>query len=543
MSLLNFEPSGYSRSGSRKPLKSILGIGALVGTIALGSTLAASINLNGGGPVEFGQGIVQTTTCDDQITLTPYSTFNSSLNEFALTSLRLAGVDGTSQEDALDQGCAGVNFTIKAYTQSGELTATYQVSLDENGNFYALNSPIESEPNGFIFGESIGTTESSTILIFTNGLLKSNFVYRITIESVTTQMPITEVSLGYGHTCVILALGGVKCWGGNGYGQLGNGTYVDSSEPVGVNGLEVTNLKITAGGGHTCVLSETGGVKCWGDNEYGQLGDGTNTGSNIPVEVFDLSSGVSLISAGKHHTCARLTSGEAKCWGLNRFGQLGDGTNTNRNTPVEVNGFTSEVVSISSGDHYTCAIGEMGDAKCWGLNTWGQLGDGTVIDSSFPVEVFGLDSGVENIDAGGGHTCALLNSGGVKCWGSNGAGQLGDNSNNDSSVPVAVFGLSSGVESISVAYDSCALLDNGGVKCWGSNDSGQLGDNTRIDRPLPINTIGLSSGGNSIHAGYYHTCSTLTLGGMKCWGRNIFGELGDGTNIDRLKPNKVVGLS
>ena len=163
---------------------------------------------------------------------------------------------------------------------------------------------------------------------------------------------------------------------------------------------------------------------CWGDNEFGALGNGTTTNPVAPVEVAGLSNGVAAIAVGWYHTCALTAVGGIKCWGDNEYGQLGDGTTTHRRMPVEVAGLSSNVVAIAAGSSHTCALTAAGGVKCWGYNFYGQLGDGTKTDRLTPVDVFGLSSGISAIAAGGDHTCALTAAGGVKCWGDNFLGAL-----------------------------------------------------------------------------------------------------------------------
>ena len=317
-------------------------------------------------------------------------------------------------------------------------------------------------------------------------------------------------------------------------------------------------IAISAGTLHTCALTTTGGVVCWGS--YIKLLNNSFEGSLTPVKVAGLDSGVVAISAGDSHTCALTTAGGVKCWGKNFDGQLGDNSTTNRLTPVGVTGLDSGVAAIAAGGYNTCALTTAGGVMCWGYNGDGAIGDNSTTNRLTPVNVMGLASGVAAITTGGGrggdvdidggdHTCALITVGKVvKCWGNNTFGQLGDNSTTNRLTPVNAFNLGSlfnGAVAISAgAGHTCALTTAGGATCWGSNFWGQVGDNfTTNNRLKPAGVTGLDSGVVAISAGGSHTCTLTTAGGVKCWGRNFYGQLGDNSQTSRFTPVAVIDLA
>lgn len=357
---------------------------------------------------------------------------------------------------------------------------------------------------------------------------------------------VTAFALGNDHGCAIAGGGAVQCWGLNSRGQIGNGRGSNNRLlPVVASVLAGANpTRLAPGLGHTCALSGTGAVQCWGANEHGQLGDGSNENNPAAAPLTGLGSGALAVSANLFHSCAVAAGGAARCWGRNDFGRLGTGNTTSQSTPTAVSGLGSGVSAISTGENHSCAVVN-GGARCWGRNLYGQLGDGSTVDRLTPVATVGLASGVSDIVIGGSTSCARLGNGGVRCWGDNGLNQLGDGTQDNSSVPVTPLGLDSGVARLAVGgLHACALLSGGGVRCWGNNLSGQLGDGTTVAGSTPGPVLGLiDSGAVRIATGFAHSCALLTSGTVSCWGDNSAGQLGDGTTTRRLSPVAVAGLS
>ena len=370
----------------------------------------------------------------------------------------------------------------------------------------------------------------------------SGLLLLIAFPAFASYVPITGVSqlwkgMSGDHGCIVTNNGAVKCWGYNGYGQLGNNSITPHSTPAAVNGLSSGIFSVAAGPFHTCALTSGGGVQCWGSNDSGQLGDNSTTDRRTPVAVDGLSSGVVAIAAGNNHTCALTDSGKVQCWGNNNYGQLGDNSTTDRWSPVVVSGLTNGVTSISAGSSHTCALTSGGGVKCWGWNSEGQLGDNSIVQRNTPVAVNNLTSGVTAIAAGSSHTCALTSAGEVQCWGRNDEGQLGDSSSVRHLTPSTVSGLTSKVTALVTGFGhTCVLTSGGGVQCWGMNSNGQLGNNSIAQSAIPVSVSNLSSGVTAITAGWGHTCALINGGGVQCWGRNGQGQLGDNSTEQRLTP-------
>ena len=247
------------------------------------------------------------------------------------------------------------------------------------------------------------------------------------------------LAAGYGHTCALLVDGTMRCWGGNAEGELGNGTTATpgTARPVIVSGVAGATA-IATGAYHTCAVLSGGTVTCWGRNGQGQLGDGTHTGSSTPVQVYGISSAIA-VTGGGGHSCALLADGTVRCWGENSDGQLGDGTTLSKSYPIAVTGITG-AVAVSGGWQHTCAVLVDHTVRCWGANEFGQLGDGTNTNALTSVQVSGI-SGAVGVTAGWWHhSCALVAGGTVRCWGVNEWGQLGNGTTTSSTTPVTMTG-------------------------------------------------------------------------------------------------------
>ncbi|NLT50021.1 MAG: T9SS type A sorting domain-containing protein [Ignavibacteria bacterium] len=362
-------------------------------------------------------------------------------------------------------------------------------------------------------------------------------------------------SIGAGgfHTIITKADGTVYTWGSNYYGQLGNGTSgsgTNSNVPVAVDTSGVLSGKtitaVAAGIYRSIALASDGTVYTWGWNNSGQLGNGNNTASNVPiaVDISGVLSGktIKAVASGEYHSIALASDGTVYTWGSNYYGQLGNGNNEDSNVPVavDISGVLSgkTIKAIAAGGYHTIALDSDGTVYSWGIN-YGQLGNGNNIDSNVPVAVdtSGVLSGktITAVAAGYFHSIALDSDGIVYTWGDNDYGQLGNGNNTDSNVPVATIISGKKIKAIAAGgYHSIALASDGTVYTLGSNYSGQLGNGNNIDSnvPVAVDTSGVLSGKTitAVTAGYYHSIILVSDGTVYTWGRNSEGELGNNEN-------------
>jgi len=354
--------------------------------------------------------------------------------------------------------------------------------------------------------------------------------------SVTFTVERGSVAAGARHSCTLDGEGHALCWGNNESGQLGDGSFASRPTPSPIAGA-FTFTFLAAGTSHTCGTSRAGEAYCWGANSSGQLGDGTTSPRSAPVRVSG-SATFRIIRSGAQHTCGLTTNGRVQCWGSNSRGQLGSGAGGTQPEPVTVPlGIAAGAVTV--GQHHSCAITTAGKALCWGRNDNGQLGDGSNTDRRTPVAVAG-DRQFVSIAAGGFHTCAVTTDNELYCWGQNRWGQLGVGTTIDTPVPQKLESATGFLTVTAGLGHTCARSRDGRGWCWGRNAYGQLGDGTAEDRtrPTQIRTISAFS---ALNATGSHTCG-VSGGESYCWGWNVDGQLGVGDRENASSPARIAGV-
>lgn len=383
------------------------------------------------------------------------------------------------------------------------------------------------------------------------------------------------VAAGQGHSCVLRESGAVACWGANDRGQLGDGTAVDRSTPVTVQGLGDA-VELALGEHHSCARKAGGAVVCWGANDKGQLGDGSTKGHERPSAVQNLPAVTAVVAAGSRtcalnqqavlcwgeagvggkqstrpikvaggsqndplvelelgpdHSCLRHQSGIARCWGKNRDGRLGDGSYETRPQPVQVASLGGAATDLALGARHSCALRADGEVLCWGDDAAGALGQGDPEDEAEarpgPRHVTRLDDAIA-LASGDGFSCAVRETGEVACWGRNQDGQLGDGSREASRPePGPITGVSDAVAIAAGLDQACAVRKSGAVLCWGVNDKGQLGRpaGEPLRRPTPVPKV---DDATAVTIGAEHGCALRQSGEVYCWGSDAEGQLGDG---------------
>jgi alpha-tubulin suppressor-like RCC1 family protein len=420
------------------------------------------------------------------------------------------------------QKSSGTALTNVVAVASG---AKHNCALVKTGQLYCWGDGSYRE---------LGSTSSSA----TRATLVSGITDAIAVEA------------GGDYTCYTRAAGSHHCFGRNDVAQLG---YGNTSGPNAGGtsvalGTDHGVLDLDVGTWHTCQRNADGTVDCWGLNMEGEVGDGTTDQRTTPTQVLNLPNAVA-ITTGMLHSCAILSDHTVKCWGSNWFSAIGDGSTVSERTSPSAVQNLSDAISIDAGLGHTCVVTMTGQVKCWGTDRSGQLGSGPGEPIGYVYTVAGL-SGALAVSAGGEHTC-VLHIGGISCFGDNSKGQVGVSDTSDQISPVAVANLLGDESAISAGNThTCALTSKGQVECWGRGDSGQLGDGSYFfaggysssPRTATLDdAVAISAGGN-------HSCAITANGSLYCWGSNSVGQLGltgGNRNIPTLVPvgQKVIAVA
>lgn len=423
-----------------------------------------------------------------------------------------------------------VNYSITPKVDANLATYTVERSMTSDGS-----SPVALASN------------SSNLSVVDNSIPKSYF---------------TDIIQATYTMCGVLNTGKLYCWGYNANGQVGDGTTAARNSPTAVSTSGALNGKVitqvAGGANHYCAIDSGGAAYCWGKGTSGQLGNNATADQYSPVAVTGLSGKTVVeIAGGWTHTCALTSDNKIYCWGFGTDGQLGNGLNTGSSVPVLVDQtgvLSGKTISrIQVGSQTSCAIDSAGQAYCWGANGAGTIGDGTTTSRNRPVAVtMGSIPGFSSISMGFNHTCGLSTDSKVYCWGANGDGQLGDGTNTQRLVPTAVK-TSSGALSTTVGSTptmsiidvkaggpaSCAILrgitdfTTTSVVCWGKNDTLELGlppTTASMNTPSDPQYTGALSGVISKIAVTGFVCALSTIGNIYCRGDNSAGALGNGTS-------------
>ncbi len=470
------------------------------------------------------------------------------------------GPGGSSQIPARVLGVGGTGF-LQNITQVS-VGSSHSCAIESDGNAFCWGGDASGQlGNG---GASAGSQTPVQVLRGTQAGT-SSFLQNL-----------TQISAGLAHSCAVISDGSAFCWGDDSFGQLGNGTENESQAPVQVSGVGGAGVlqnvtQISTGDAHGCAVTSDGSAFCWGDDTFGQLGNGAGNESQTPTRVLGVGGAgflqnITQISAGNAHGCAVMSDGSAFCWGADGSGQLGNGAAGNSQIPTRVlgvggTGFLQNITQISVGNAHSCAVASDGNALCWGADGSGRLGNGGgSVNSQTPASVLGAGGvgflqNVTQISTGSAHSCAVGGDGNAFCWGSDGDGQLGTggvSANSQAPAQVPTPGQSAThvlfAQVSTGGLHSCGVTAEGAVFCWGAAGGGRLGSGAAAGGPTPTQVLGVGGTGflrNVAHvsAGKAHTCAVTNNGRVLCWGSDQFGQLGNGgASASSSTPVQVAGV-
>ena len=451
-------------------------------------------------------------------------------------SVGAASGSSTFTTVVLDEPGAGYTLTATSSGLSSATSTTFDVTVPLTISPTTFNQTEGSAGQIHVSG-GVGpytfTVMSGPGTVHSSGLFKSTTTLGTSVVRVTDSSGVTadatfntesggtydKVYVGYYGGCALDATGNAKCWGWN-VSMQGLGAQ---KKPIAIqSGTQFQ--KMSSGYGQTCGITTSGALKCWGYNPNGEVGNGSTSSVNVesPFTV-DSANTYSEVAAGYEHTCGITTAGVLKCWGLNSSGQLGDGTAIAKTSPTVIDSGTS-YVKVAAGQSHTCAITSAGVLKCWGANTNGQLGTGNNTGSNVPVVI---DTGIQylRVATRRTHTCGITTANVLKCWGLNLGGRLGDGTTTSRLSPTVINTGTSYQEIVTGNGHTCGLA-SGTLKCWGQNQYGEIGNGSvgSVTSPAVIDS-GVTY--TSIGTGDEHTCGVTNFGALRCWGRNMYSQLGN----------------
>lgn len=424
---------------------------------------------------------------------------------------------------------AGIDYDFSAGAitiPAGQTTASVNIAIKENVVVDTVKRLTISLVGVNKSNVHVGAQSSKVIEITDN-------------DSATEKTIIDFVAGGGNNTCVIYSTGSLKCWGENTYGQLGDGTNTTRTAPVSVNSAELFKKVFSGGGPSTCAQTTGDKIMCWGWGSGGQLGNGSTAQQLSPVFV-DSGAIYPIVDTGGGQNCAINASSKLRCWGMNGSGQVGDNSTTSRSSPVNVDS-AENYQYIGLGYEHSCAITTGGVLKCWGKNDYGQLGDNSLTNSSVP-KIIDASVSYKYVAGGSRNTCAITTTGILKCWGDNSYGQLGIGSLTASLVPVVV---DSGVSysyvdtAFRFGYSVCGITTTGILKCWGNNSTRMVGDGGTVNRTTPA-VIDAANTYSKVSITDNHACALTTTNALLCWGNNQFGQSYPEAQAKALVPSAVV---
>ncbi len=435
-------------------------------------------------------------------------------------------------------GSAGGNVLIPTPVAGGE-------TFVEISGGYEHTCAVSTDMKAFCWGSN-GAGELGA------GVIGADSAFPVSVAGLGE---VSDITAGAELACALTSAGTVECWGSTSWGKLGIGS-LGATEHQQQSAYELISTPVAQLSGVTALGSTRGlhvctrtpaGRHCWGDNGAGQVGQGLAPEDNSVATKVTGAAETAALSSQDYHTCALSDSGTVSCWGVNDAGQLGQSHTRNLPAPVNVAGI-GVVQALAVGHVHTCALNGAGEVYCWGANGFGQLGVGDSEPYLGPQKVLGVASDVVGISAGRAHTCALHSDRHISCWGANSYGQLGNGLTTDSSSPVDVDSNETFNKVVLGAFHSCALTVSGSVMCWGSNVDGQLGegDFLPVYAESPVAVVN-GSGASQLVAGRFHTCLLVPgqfgVGIVKCWGSDAAGQLGNGPATSASMPAPVTSYS